>query len=77
MPDILIRDLDEAVVARLKQRAEMNKRSLQKEAQAILETAARQPTREERTRLVREMQEAWGDRVFSDSTPLIREDRDR
>jgi plasmid stability protein len=40
MPDILIRNLDEQVVKRLKQRAKQNHRSLQSEAKLLLERAA-------------------------------------
>ena len=36
---LLLRDLDDAVVARLKARARRNRRSLQAEAKAILEAA--------------------------------------
>jgi plasmid stability protein len=44
MASVLIRDLDPAVVDRLKDRAEQNGRSLQKELKAILEAAAAQAT---------------------------------
>ena len=44
MASVLVRDLDPAVVERLKVRAEENRRSLQKELKAILETAAAQAT---------------------------------
>lgn len=40
MPDILIRNLDEQTVKRLKQRAKRNRRSLQNEAKLLLEQAA-------------------------------------
>ena len=44
MAQVLVRDLDETVVARLKERARCNGRSLQKEAKSILEEAARTMT---------------------------------
>ena len=44
MASVLVRDLDQAVVERLKARAEENGRSLQKELKAILETAAARAT---------------------------------
>ena len=48
MAQILVRDLDEALVARLKERAQQNHRSLQGEVKAILETAAPKATRHRR-----------------------------
>src|SRR5688572_29400947 len=44
MSSVLVRDLYPAVVERLKLRAEENRRSLQKELKAILETAVAQAT---------------------------------
>ena len=42
MPDVLIRDLEESALANLKQEAERNHRSLQKELQLLIsEKAAR------------------------------------
>jgi plasmid stability protein len=40
MPDLLVRDVDEAAVARLKERARLNGRSLGVELRMILEQAA-------------------------------------
>ena len=40
MPQILVRDLDEKIVARLKKRARRDGRSLQSEVKSILERAA-------------------------------------
>ncbi len=47
MAQLLVRDLDPAVVARLKEKARQNRRSLQGEVKAILEEAAERATREE------------------------------
>jgi hypothetical protein len=47
MAQLLVRDLDDQVMARLKERARRNQRSLQAEARAILETAAPRYTKEE------------------------------
>lgn len=44
MAALLIRNLDDATVTRLKQRARRNKRSLQGEVSTILEAAARPTT---------------------------------
>ena len=77
MTQVLVRDLDAAVVERLKERARHHGRSLQKEAKAILEAAAAAMTMDE----AREVADAWHlrftDREFSDSAELIREDRER
>lgn len=78
MAQILVRDLDPELVARLKERAKRNHRSLQGEIKAILERTAapRRPPLE-----MRGILEAWQRRLagreFSDSVAMIREDRDR
>ncbi len=77
MAQLLVRDLDPAVVARLKEKARQNQRSLQGEVKAILEEAAARATRDEALAMIDKWQRKWGDRVFSDSTQMIREDRDR
>jgi len=77
MAQLLVRDLDPAVVARLKDKARQNRRSLQGEVKAILEEAAERATREEALAMIDKWQRKWGDRVFSDSTQMIREDRDQ
>jgi antitoxin FitA len=76
MPQLLIRDLDSKVVARLKERACQNHRSLQGEVKAILEEAAATATRHEALAAIDKWQRRWGERVFSDSAQLIRQDRD-
>jgi antitoxin FitA len=77
MAQLLVRDLDPAVVARLKDQARQNHRSLQGEVKAVLEAAAQRATPDEALALIDQWQRRWGDRVFSDSAPLIREDRDQ
>jgi antitoxin FitA len=77
MAQLLVRDLDPAVVARLKDKARQNQRSLQGELKAILEEAAARATRDEALAMIDKWQRKWGGRVFSDSTQMIREDRDR
>ena len=76
MAQILIRNLDESVVERLKERASRNSRSLQAEAKLILEQAARLDTQTASIAADR-IRKQFGDRQFTDSTDLIREDRDR
>jgi plasmid stability protein len=77
MANLLVRDLDAGVLARLKEQARRNHRSLQGEVRAILEEAAGRATRDEALAVIDKWRRRWGDRVFSDSAPLIRADRDR
>ena len=77
MAQLLVRDLDPRVLARLKAKARLNHRSLQGEVKAILEQAAEQATPDEAIAVLEKWQQRWGDRVFSDSTELLREERDR
>jgi plasmid stability protein len=77
MAQLLVRDLDDQVMARLKERARRNQRSLQAEARAILEAAAPRYTKEEALEVFRAWQERFRGRPMSDSADLIREDRDR
>jgi len=76
MPDLLVRNVPEHIMLRLKQQARRNHRSVQKEALEILEEGT-QLTMEEWLRLadsIREESKSWG--LLDDSTDLIREDRD-
>jgi antitoxin FitA len=77
MAQLLVRDLDDRVVARLKERACRNRRSLQAETKAILEAAAPQYTRDEALEVFRSWQARFRGQPLSDSAELIREDRDR
>ena len=77
MAQILVRDLDEALVARLKERARQNHRSLQGEVRAILEEAAAHATAAEVEDILETWRRHWGERRFSDSAELIREMRDQ
>jgi len=77
MAQLLVRDLDPAVLARLKAKARLNHRSLQGEVKTILEQAAEQATPDEAIAVLEKWQRRWGDRVFSDSAELLREERDR
>jgi antitoxin FitA len=78
--NVLIRDLSEKTVKELKKRAADKKRSLQAELKAILnETADRdrhlRKWRKDTDRIFNHLKKSG--RTFSDSTQLIREDRDR
>ncbi|WP_447974453.1 FitA-like ribbon-helix-helix domain-containing protein [Nitrospira sp. Kam-Ns4a] len=77
MAQVLVRQLDDKVVERLKRRAKEHGRSLQSEVKAILEEAA--PDYEAAWKRIERFQKrlkAPG-RRFTDSAELIREDRDR
>ena len=78
MAQILVRDLDDALVARLKERARENDRSLQGEVRAILEEAGAEATRSEALAIVDKWQRYWEVRAktFSDSAEIIRKARD-
>jgi antitoxin FitA len=77
MPEILVRGLGQKTVKRLKERARISGRSLQQEVKDILERAATTLTMDEARRLSERWHRRLAGRSFSDSTELIREDRDR
>jgi plasmid stability protein len=81
MSEVLVRNLDEAVVDQLKARARGNGRSLQAELKLILEQAARPSqvplSRAEYRALADQVRAALGDRPQGDSTDLLAEDRAR
>ena len=78
MPDVLIRNIDEKTLNKLKKIAEKNNRSLQLELKKMLEEYAGADMDEARN-MVSEILEKYRDegRIFSDSTKDIREDRNR
>ena len=76
MSDILVRDLDRRLVTRLKATAKRHKRSLQAEVKAILLDAV-SFLPHEAWAISGRWQKHFSGRKFSDSTDLIREDRDR
>ena len=77
MAQVLVRQLDDKLVERLKKRAKEHGRSLQLEVKAILEEAV--PDYEGAWKRIAKLKKALDQagRAFSDSTPLIREERDR
>ena len=70
------RNLDDAVVARLKARAKANGRSLEAEVRLILEQSAKVDMATAR-QMVLDTREKLKGRKFPDVVELIREDRDR
>lgn len=76
MAQILVRNLSEKSVERLKARAAEHGRSLQAEAKEILEEASEQLTIAEFRREAAEWRRKNGPQT-SDSVDLIREDRER
>lgn len=79
MAQVLIRNLDEKVVSRLKRRAAQKGRSLWVEVKMILEDAAKEADQADVWREIARFREKLrrSGRTFSDSAELIREDRDR
>ena len=76
MAKVLIRDLDERTIARLKERAARNKRSLQAELHTIVERAALMNVLDSRLVAAR-IRRKLSDRQHSDSAALVAEDRHR
>ena len=79
MPNVLVRDISLETLSALKTRARKHRRSLQQELAALLEEAAQQaaqPSPDEIAAAIRARLARPG-RVFTDSTALIREDRER
>lgn len=74
MANVLIRDLDEKILKRLKQRAARNERSLQAELKAIVERGALVDVIDARA-LAARIRRELSDREQSDSAESIAEDR--
>jgi plasmid stability protein len=77
MATLTIRNLDDAVVERLKQRARANDRSLEAEVRQMLTQESGHMSRAELVQRAEEMAERTRGRIHGDSTDLVREDRDR
>jgi plasmid stability protein len=77
MAQVLVRELSDQVVKRLKKRAKEHGRSLQAEVKTILEEAV--PDYEQAWKRIATLRDTLkrSDKTFSDSADLIREDRDR
>lgn len=76
MAQLLVRDLNENIISRLKARAKQHHRSLQGEVVSILENASKLTMQEAKA-----ISEKWHKKLagkkFSDSAELLREDRNR
>ena len=75
MAQVLIRNLDDSMVDTLKQRAKQHGRSLSAEVRTILQNAVSAP--DDCALQVERVRALFEGRQFSDSTDLIREDRER
>ena len=76
MPELLVRNLDEATIKRLKALAKQHGRSLQGQVRLVLEEAATLPMGEVSS-LLEKWQRHLARRRFSDSAKIIRKDRGR
>ena len=76
MAQLLVRDLEKETIERLKMRAKQHNRSLQGEVKLILHNAAKL-SMAEASSVARGWQQRLAGRKLSDSSFLIREDRDR
>ena len=74
MARIIIRHLDDAVVARLHERAAAAGRSMEQEVREILTSVCADP--EAIVSRLRQRQKSYGGRVFSDSAEIVRQMRD-
>jgi plasmid stability protein len=77
MPDVLVRDVDESTLARLKEKAKSHGRSLGVELKLILEQAAKQLDMVTARELAEQMSRSLEGRHHTDSAELLREDRDQ
>ena len=75
MPNILVRNLDDAVLKQLKSAAKAHRRSLQAEIHEVLRTAGARRLAETRRLSTRWLTRLRG-RAHTDSAAAIREDRD-
>jgi antitoxin FitA len=76
MGQVIVRNLDDHIIAALKTKAEMHGHSLEQELRSILAEAAK-PTLEDRRTLVDRIRAMTPSTPQTDSTVLLREDRDR
>jgi plasmid stability protein len=76
MAQIIVRNLEDAVVERLKARAKASGRSLEAEVRQILEQSAKVDMAQARQMAI-EMRRRLKGRKFPDAVELIREDRER
>ncbi len=77
MPDVLVRDVEPAILEKLKVRADRSGRSLQMEVQIILKDAAAKAEPLSELETARKIRESLQIKEHSDSAELLREDRQR
>ncbi len=79
MAELVIPDIDPATLELLRERADRHAQTVETEARAILAEALQPPVSNDPWAVVNAMREdlARSGREFPDSTPLLREDRDR
>jgi len=68
MAQLLVRQLDDSTVLRLKERANRNGRSMEAEVRSILVEATQEPKEE-----MQKIRQALSGKRFSDSSELVRE----
>ncbi len=76
MPDVLVRNIDDTILLKLKDRAERNGRSLQNELVQAFRLFAEDSTVSDEATAAR-IKKALRGRSYSDSAVLVREDRAR
>ena len=76
MGRVIVRNLDDKIIAALKAKAELHGHSLERELRAILAGAAK-PNADDRLALADRIRAMTPKKRQTDSTLLIREDRDR
>jgi plasmid stability protein len=76
MAQLLVRNIDDSVVSRLKEHARRHGRSLQAEVKSILERAS-QNDLERARKVANRIRRRIGRRQQTDSAVLLREDRER
>ncbi|MGB5100061.1 MAG: Arc family DNA-binding protein [Methanothrix sp.] len=76
MAQIIVRNLEDSVLERLKARARDNNRSLEAEVLHILEQSVKVDSSQAR-KIALNIRERLKGRTFPDSSELIREDRER
>jgi plasmid stability protein len=76
MAQVVVRNIDDDVIERLRRRAAERKQSLEQTLREILTEAAR-PTRAERVAEIDRIRAMTPKRLTDDSTDLIRAERDR
>lgn len=76
MPDVLVRDLETAVIDRLKTQAKAENRSLQAEMKAILSKGSLRLSKQSQLEAIRKIRDSIGPQT-TDSADLLREDRSR